>query len=53
MSAPADVTWKSQDCTAYLAGLIKLWNDGIPKLNRRCRRMPQLLYFALQKKRSR
>lgn len=23
----ADVTWKSQDCTAFLAGLIQLWKD--------------------------
>jgi hypothetical protein len=27
LDGPADVTWKSQDCTTYLAGLIKLWND--------------------------
>jgi ribosomal protein L37AE/L43A len=26
LDGPADVTWKSQDCTVYLAGLIKLWN---------------------------
>ena len=26
LDGPADVTWKSQDCTAYLASLIKLWN---------------------------
>jgi hypothetical protein len=26
LDGPADVTWKSENCTAYLAGLIKLWN---------------------------